>query len=87
MIAAMSLEDGGRFKRRTITLPADLDAAISAVATSGEVSAFVQRAVLHELQRERVATWLDQRVAARSGQPLSAAAVKFAETAWRKRKT
>jgi hypothetical protein len=79
----MSVGDGGRYKRRTITLPADLDEAISAVATSGEVSAFVQRAVLHELQRERVATWLDQRVAARNGDPLSAEAVEFAEAAWR----
>jgi post-segregation antitoxin (ccd killing protein) len=82
----MSVEDGGRFTRRTITLPADLDAAIGAVATSGEVSAFVQRAVLHELQRERVAAWLDERVAARQGRPLSPEALKFAGAAWRSRK-
>jgi hypothetical protein len=81
----MKRETGGGFKRRTITLPADLDAAISAVTTSGTSSAFVQRAVLHELQRERVATWLDERVAARDGRPFTSETLDFAEDAWRKR--
>jgi post-segregation antitoxin (ccd killing protein) len=83
----MAAETSARFRRRTITLSADVDAALSAVATSGEVSAFVQRAVLHELQRERIARWLDERVAARGGRPLSPEAVAFAEAAWRKRIT
>jgi hypothetical protein len=83
----MESETGGRFKRRTITLPADVDAAISPVAVSGEVSAFIRRAVMHELQRERIARWLDERSAARDGRPLSPEAIEFAKAAWRGRRT
>jgi Arc/MetJ-type ribon-helix-helix transcriptional regulator len=74
------------FSRRTITIPPDLEAAIDALVGRGKFSAFAQQAFAHELQRETIAQWLDERDASRNGRPLSAEAVQFAERAWRNRK-
>jgi post-segregation antitoxin (ccd killing protein) len=74
------------FSRSTITLPQELEAAVDRTAGQGKFSAFTQRALLHELQRERIAQWLDEREAARHGEALPREAVAFAERAWRKRK-
>jgi len=74
------------FSRRTITIPPDLEAAIDAHVGRGKFSAFAQQAFAHELQRETIAQWLDEREASRNGRPLSAEAVDFAERAWRNRK-
>ncbi len=73
------------FARRTITIPPEMEAAIDAIAGRGAFSAFAQRAFANQLQRERIAQWLDEREAARGGAPLDAAAVEFAERAWRAR--
>jgi hypothetical protein len=75
------------FARRTITLPPALDDAVSAIAGPRGFSAFVQEAVAQRLQRERIAEWLDERLAARGGEPLPAEAVEFARRAWRNRKS
>jgi len=80
------VENVGGFCRRTITLPAELEAAIEGVADKQQFSAFATRALMHELQRERIATWLDERQAARGGKPLSSEAVAYAEQTWRGRK-
>src|SRR5471030_1176285 len=74
------------FLRRTITLPPEMEAAIDALVGRGKFSAFAQQAFAHELQRESIAGWLDEREAARGGQPLDPEAVEFAEQAWRNRK-
>jgi len=74
------------FLRRTITLPRESEAAIDALVGRGKFSAFAQQAFTHELQRESIARWLDEREAARRGKPLSSDAVHFAEDAWRNRK-
>jgi post-segregation antitoxin (ccd killing protein) len=74
------------FSRRTITLPAELEAAIDTRAGRGKFSAFTQQALIHELQRESIASWLDEREAQRRGKPLDPEAVRFAEDAWRNRK-
>jgi Arc/MetJ-type ribon-helix-helix transcriptional regulator len=74
------------FLRRTITIPPEMDAEIDALVGRGKFSAFAQQAFTHELQRESIARWLDEREAARHGKPLPADAVEFAEQAWRKRK-
>lgn len=74
------------FTRRTITLPPELDAEINDCIGNGKFSAFVQRSLTHELQRERIAQWLDEREVARHAKPLGREAVAFAEQAWRKRK-
>ena|ERR1700677_221548 len=76
----------GAFSRRTITIPPDLEAAIDALVGRGKFSAFAQQAFAHELQRETIAQWLDEREASRRGRPLSAEALQFAEQAWHKRK-
>jgi post-segregation antitoxin (ccd killing protein) len=76
-----------RAARRTITIPLELDRMLSAVSEKGEFSAFAQRAFLHELQRERIAEWLEERLSARGGKPLSKEAREFAERMWRARKT
>jgi len=83
---AKSAQADPRFVRRTVTLPPEVDAEISSVAGAGKFSAFVLRAVSHELQRERIETWLAEREAARGGKPLDAESVAFAEAAWRRRK-
>ena|SRR5471030_3345509 len=74
------------FLRHTITIPPDMKAAIDALVGRGKFSAFAQQAFAHELQRESIAGWLDEREAARGGQPLDPEAVEFAEQAWRNRK-
>jgi Arc/MetJ-type ribon-helix-helix transcriptional regulator len=74
------------FSRRTITIPPEMEAAIDSLVGRGKFSAFAQQAFLHELQRESIAHWLDERQAARSGKPLSTDAVLFAEQAWRNRR-
>jgi len=76
----------GTFSRRTITIPPDMEAAIDSLVGRRKFSAFAQRAFTHELQRESIARWLDEREAARNGRPLSPDAVQFAERAWRERK-
>jgi hypothetical protein len=63
-----------------------METAIDSLVGRGKFSAFAQQAFTHELQRESIARWLDEREAARGGKPLSADAVQFAERAWRKRK-
>src|ERR1700677_2160037 len=83
--AAAPLSEG-TFSRRTITIPPDLEAAIDSLVGRRKFSAFAQRAFAHELQRESIARWLDEREAARNGKPPSAEAVQFAEQAWRARK-
>jgi len=75
-----------RLSRRTITISPDVEASIDRLVGDGKFSAFVQRALTHELQRESLAEWFDERQAARGGAPLSAEAVEFAERAWRNRK-
>ena len=75
-----------RFVRRTVTLSPDVDAEIAKVAGKGKFSAFVLRAVAHELQRERIAIWLAEREAARRGAPLDRDSVEYAESAWNRRK-
>ena len=74
------------YSRRTITLPAALEAEIEQVAGKQQFSAFAMRAFMHELQRERIAVWLDERQAARGGKPLSPKAIAYAEQTWRSRK-
>ena len=59
---------------------------IDALVGRGKFSAFAQQAFAHELQRESIAQWLDEREAARGGTPLDPEAVEFAEQAWRNRK-
>jgi Arc/MetJ-type ribon-helix-helix transcriptional regulator len=76
----------GTFSRRTITIPPDMEAAIDSLVGRRKFSAFAQRAFTHELQRESIARWLDEREAARSGKPLSSDALQFAERTWRERK-
>jgi Arc/MetJ-type ribon-helix-helix transcriptional regulator len=76
----------GAFSRRTITIPPDMEAAIDLLVGRGKFSAFAQQAFAHELQRESIAQWLDEREAARDGEPLEPDAVKFAEQAWRDRR-
>ena len=76
----------GAFSRRTITIPPDIEAAIDALVGRGKFSAFAQQAFAHELQRESIAQWLDEREAARGGKALEPDAVQFAEQAWRNRK-
>jgi hypothetical protein len=83
--AAAPLSEG-TFSRRTITIPPDLEAAIDSLVGRRKFSAFAQRAFAHELQRENIAQWLDEREAARGGRPLPPEAVQFAERAWRSRK-
>lgn len=72
--------------RRTITLSAEMEAAIDALVGRRKFSAFAQQAFAHELQRESIALWLDEREAARGGKPLDADAIAFAERSWRARK-
>src|SRR5471030_1451246 len=74
------------FLRRTITLPPEMEAAIDSLVGRRKFSAFAQQAFAHELQRESIARWLDERETARNGKPLSADAIEFAERAWRGRK-
>jgi Arc/MetJ-type ribon-helix-helix transcriptional regulator len=74
------------YSRRTITIPPDMEAAIDALVGRGKFSAFAQQAFIHELQRESIARWLDEREAARGGKPLSPDSIEFAEQAWRSRK-
>jgi Arc/MetJ-type ribon-helix-helix transcriptional regulator len=74
------------FSRRTITIPPDMEAAIDALVGRGKFSAFAQQAFAHELQRESIAQWLDEREAARGGGALELDAVQFAEQAWRNRR-
>jgi hypothetical protein len=83
--AAADLTEG-TFSRRTITIPPDMEAAIDLLVGRRKFSAFAQRAFTHELQRESIARWLDEREASRNGAPLSADAIEFAERAWRNRK-
>ena len=71
-----------RFLRRTVTLPPDLDAELSALVGTRGYSAFVQRDIAHELQRERIVVWFDQRDAGRQGAALTPEAEAFAEDAW-----
>lgn len=73
--------------RRTITLSPAMEARIAVVVGRGNFSAFAQRALAHELQRESIAGWLDERLAARAGSPLDPAAIAFAENAWQTRKS
>jgi Arc/MetJ-type ribon-helix-helix transcriptional regulator len=82
----ISPSDEVTFVRRTITIPPDLESAIDSLVGRRKFSAFAQRAFTHELQRESIARWLDEREAARHGKPLSTEAVQFAERAWRNRK-
>jgi hypothetical protein len=63
-----------------------MEAAIDSLVGRGKFSAFAQQAFSHELQRESIAQWLDEREASRRGKPLDADAVQFAEQAWRNRK-
>jgi post-segregation antitoxin (ccd killing protein) len=77
---------GASSTRRTVTISSEVETAIDALVGPGKFSAFVQRALAHELQRESIAQWLEEREAARGGRPLSPEAVEFAEAAWRKRK-
>jgi post-segregation antitoxin (ccd killing protein) len=72
--------------RRTITIPPEMESAIDLLVGNGNFSAFAQQAFAHELQRESIARWLDDREAARRGKALDAEAVEFAERAWRRRK-
>jgi Arc/MetJ-type ribon-helix-helix transcriptional regulator len=74
------------FSRRTITIPPELEAAIDSLVGRGKFSAFAQQAFTHELARESIARWLDERQAARSGKSLGEDFVQFAERAWRSRK-
>ena len=74
------------FLRRTITIPPEMEAAIDELVGRGKFSAFAQQAFTHELQRESIARWLDEREADRHGKPLPADAIEFADQAWRKRK-
>jgi Arc/MetJ-type ribon-helix-helix transcriptional regulator len=74
------------FSRRTITIPPEMEGAIDALVGPGKFSAFAQQAFAHELQRESIACWLDERQSARGGRSLDADSVQFAEQAWRKRK-
>lgn len=74
------------FLRQTITIPPDMKTRIDALVGRGKFSVFAQQAFAHELQRESIAQWLDEREAARRGQPLDPQAVAFAEQAWRNRK-
>ena len=59
-----------------------MEAAIDALVGCGKFSAFAQQAFTHELQRESIARWLDEREATRHGKPLDAASVEFAEHTW-----
>jgi hypothetical protein len=63
-----------------------MEAAIDSLVGRRKFSAFAQQAFTHELQRESIARWLDDRETARHGKPLSAASIEFAERAWRNRK-
>jgi Arc/MetJ-type ribon-helix-helix transcriptional regulator len=74
------------FGRRTITIPPEMEAAIDSLVGRGRFSAFAQQAFEHELQRESISRWLDERQASRGGKPLSSEAERFAEKAWRNRK-
>lgn len=69
-----------------MTLPPELEAALAETIEPGNFSAFAQRALWHELQRERIAQWFDEREKARGGKPLPADAIDFAEQAWRARR-
>ena len=77
---------GEVFGRRSMTLPPELEAALAESIQPGNFSAFAQRALWHELHRERIAHWLDERDRARGGKPLPPEALEFAERAWRARK-
>ena len=77
--------DAAPFLRRTITLPPEIAEKVDAIAGPGKFSSFTQRALLHELQRERIAAWLEDRVLARDGKPLDDSAITFAEAAWQAR--
>jgi len=74
------------YSRRTITIPPDIEAAIDSLVGRGKFSAFAQQAFIHELQRESIAHWLDEREAARGGKPVGTDSIEFAERAWRSRK-
>ena len=81
-----SLKGDAPFSRRTITIPPEMEAAIDSLVGRRKFSAFAQQAFAHELQRESIARWLEEREAARGGKPLSTEALQFAERAWRERK-
>ncbi len=70
------------FSRRTITLPRALEASVEKIAGKQQFSAFAARALEHEIQRERIAEWLEERLE-RLG-PIPSEATAFAEAAWRK---
>jgi post-segregation antitoxin (ccd killing protein) len=72
--------------RRTITIKQETEKAINELVGPRKFSAFVQTALDHQLQSERIDQWLAEREAAREGKPLSPEAVDFAEKAWRSRK-
>jgi len=74
------------FSRRTISIPPEMEAAIDLLVGRGKFSAFAQQAFAHELRRDSIARWLDERSASRRGKPLNAESVQFAERAWRNRK-
>ena len=74
------------YVRRTITIPPEMEAAIDSLVGRRKFSAFAQQAFSHELQRESIGRWLDEREASRNGRPLDDEAVQFAERAWRDRK-
>lgn len=73
------------YARRSMTLPPELEKALDETVEPGAFSAFAQRALWHELQRERIGRWLDEREIARGGPP-SPEAIEFAERAWKARK-
>jgi hypothetical protein len=70
--------------RRTITIRPETGKAIDALVGPRKFSAFVQAALDHELQRERIDQWLAEQEAAYG--PLNAKDLEFAEKAWQSRK-
>jgi Arc/MetJ-type ribon-helix-helix transcriptional regulator len=74
------------FARRTITIPHEMESAIDELVGRGKFSSFAQQAFAHELQRESIARWLDERANLRGNAALPEHAVAFAERAWRRRK-
>ncbi len=70
--------------RRTITIRPDTEKSIDALVGPRKFSAFVQTALDHQLQRERIDQWLAEQEEAYG--PLSAEDSEFAEKAWQSRK-
>lgn len=82
--ARKPLRTAETLSRRTITIRPDTEKSIDALVGPRKFSAFVQTALDHQLQRERIDQWLAEEEEAHG--PLRAEDSEFAERAWQSRK-